>query len=69
MEFDGVYIVLSLIFSTFGLMYFRYGRRLNKVPWIAIGVILMIYPYFVQSRVWMIVLGILLMLIPPYVWR
>ena len=68
MDFDGVSLLLSLIFSTFGLIYFRYGRRLSKIPWITVGVVLMAYPYFVQSRVWMVVIGVLLMLIPRYIW-
>ncbi len=69
MDFDGVAILLSLIFSTFGLIYFRYGKRLAKVPWIVTGIVLMVYPYFVHSRLWMTVLGLGLMVIPAYIWR
>lgn len=69
MDFDGVNLILSLVFSTFGLIYFRYGKRLAKVPWIASGLVLMVYPYFVHSRAWMSVIGILLMLVPRYLWR
>lgn len=69
MDFDVGNILLSIIFSTFGLIYFRYGKRLAKVPWIATGFVLMVYPYFVHSRVWMTVIGLLLMLVPRYIWR
>jgi len=68
-DFDGVNLLLSLVFSTFGLIYFRYGNRLAKVPWIVTGGVLMVYPYFVNSRLWMVVIGLLLMAIPAYVWR
>lgn len=69
MDFDVGNIILSIIFGTFGLIYFRYGRRLSKVSWMVVGVILMVYPYFVSSRIWMTVLGVVFMLVPRYVWR
>ena len=67
MEFDAVNILIAFVFGTFGLIYFRYGQKQAKIPLIIIGIILMVYPYFVSSRWWLIGLGTVLTIIPKFI--
>ncbi len=46
MNFDPMWLALSLVISTVGLALFRYGRKQTRMPQIVSGVILMIAPYF-----------------------
>jgi len=46
MDFDPIWLALSLVISTVGLALFRYGRKQTRVPQIVGGVILMVSPYF-----------------------
>ena len=53
------------IFSgAFGLAYFVYGRRQKKLVPVLAGVLLCIYPYFVDSWLWLGVIGAILLAAP-----
>ena len=59
---------MNLLFGIFagaiGVGYFMYGRRRTKfVPLIA-GIRLCVYPYFVDSVVWLSVIGLVLVAAP-----
>jgi hypothetical protein len=41
----------SLLVSGVGFVLFEYGRRMRRPPQIAVGLVLMVFPYFVAS-VW-----------------
>ena len=57
-------LVIGIIAGAFGLAYIAYGRRQTKfVPLIA-GVGLCAYPYFIDSVVWLCVVGALLVAAP-----
>jgi len=57
-------VVVGIITGAFGVAYIVYGRRQTKfVPLIA-GVFLCAYPYFIDSWVWLCVVGILLLAAP-----
>lgn len=45
-------LLASLVFSVIGFGVFMYGKKQGLVKPIAIGVALMVFPYFV-SRVWL----------------
>ena len=49
MNFSVYTILISLVFSGVGWVYFSYGKRMNKLEIIIVGVILMVYGYFVES--------------------
>lgn len=49
MNFDAETIIISLVTSGIGYIFFAYGRRLNKVPVILCGVALMAFPYVVDG--------------------
>ncbi|AXQ23165.1 amino acid transport protein [Acinetobacter wuhouensis] len=57
-------LFLGLIFSSIGLGYFIYGEKQKMpVPFIA-GIILMIFPYFMENMLILSSIGIVLTIIP-----
>lgn len=57
-------LILGLVFSAIGLSYFMYGKkRSNPIVRFA-GLGLMVYPYFIDSTLLIIALGLLLMVLP-----
>jgi len=57
-------LVIGIITGAFGVAYMVYGRRQTKfVPLIA-GVLLCAYSYFIDSWVWLCVVGVLLLVAP-----
>ncbi len=61
LNLDPWYLVLSLVFSTIGFGYFRYGKRQGDSLPLVVGVMLMVYPYFITSPLAVVVVGLLLM--------
>ena len=56
--------VIGIITGALGVGYIMYGRRQTKfVPLIA-GVSLCVYPYFIDSVVWLCIVGALLLAAP-----
>lgn len=56
--------VLGFLFSTIGVGYFIYGKRQLRIGTTVAGVLLCIYPYFVGSATWMVLIGAALMAVP-----
>jgi hypothetical protein len=61
LNLDPWYLVLSLVFSTIGFGYFRYGKRQGESLLLIVGVMLMVYPYFITSPLAVVVVGLFLM--------
>jgi hypothetical protein len=57
-------LFIGLIISTVGVGYMMYGRRQTKFAPTIAGVVLCIYPYFVDDWVWLIVIGVPLVVLP-----
>jgi hypothetical protein len=57
LSFDPSSLFLSLIVSSVGFVLFTYGRKQDRFPHLAAGLVLMIYPYFVGSAVPMLLVG------------
>jgi hypothetical protein len=55
---DANTLLVSLLFSSIGFVLFAYGKKQSRVPHMAAGVILMIYPYFVPSVIAMSAVGV-----------
>jgi len=53
-----------MIAGSFGVGYFVYGKRTQKMVPLLVGVLLCIYPYFIESIFWLIVVGVLLLAAP-----
>ena len=43
--------------STVGFALFRYGKKELRVPQLVTGIVMMAFPYFVASPVWILTLG------------
>jgi hypothetical protein len=61
MSLDPASLIASLLVSSVGFVLFEYGRRMRRVPQIGIGILLLVYPYFVDN-VWLM-LGIAVILL------
>ena len=61
------YLFWGLVFSSVGVGYFLYGKKQTRLMAMICGIGLMIYPFFVSSTGWIIVIGSLLMAIPYFV--
>jgi hypothetical protein len=46
---DPTWLILSLIPSGIGFVLFTYGRKQDRLPHIAAGVAMMVYPYFATT--------------------
>ncbi len=59
-------LLLGVIFSSIGLGYFLYGKKQKMtVPFVA-GLVLMVFPYFIESNVLLSGISILLSVIPYF---
>ena len=59
-------LLLGVIFSSIGLGYFLYGKKQKMtVPFVA-GLVLMVFPYFIESHFLLSGIGILLSVIPYF---
>lgn len=58
--FDASTLLLGLLFSGIGFVAFRYGRKMDLVPPVVLGLVLMAYPMFVRGPVWTAAVGIAL---------
>lgn len=54
----------GLVAGVFGMAYFVYGKRQTKIAPMVCGVALCVYPYFVDSLVWLCVIGAVLLVVP-----
>jgi predicted cobalt transporter CbtA len=43
------WIVASLIVSSIGFILLNYGRKFARVPQVVVGVLMLVYPYFVPG--------------------
>ncbi|KAB2325290.1 hypothetical protein F8A86_02585 [Betaproteobacteria bacterium SCN1] len=64
---DASLLLWGLLFSSAGLGFFVYGKRQKTVVPLLCGLALMIYPYFVSSRLAMIGIGAVLVALPYFV--
>ncbi|WP_133181261.1 hypothetical protein [Shewanella decolorationis] len=66
--FDNPTLLLwSLVFGLFGLGFFTYGKRQAAPIPLAVGLTLMIYPYFVTNLALLIAIGIALIALSYFV--
>ena len=57
MSFDPTWLFLSLIPSGIGFVLFVYGKKQERWPQFAAGLLLMVYPYFATSTVALVAIG------------
>lgn len=49
MSFDPGWIMIELVVGGAGFVLFTYGRKQQRLPQLAAGVLFMVYPFFVSS--------------------
>jgi len=52
LNLDPGYLFVSMCVSGVGYVLFKYGRSQRRVPHVGMGIVLMVYPYFV-SDLWL----------------
>jgi hypothetical protein len=63
MSFDPASLAASLFVSSVGYVFFSYGRKQRRMPQIVVGVLMLVYPYFVTDvALMMIVMAVLCVL-------
>jgi hypothetical protein len=66
MNLDPYALLISLMFGCVGMGYFMYGKRSTQFTPIIIGLLLMIFPYFVASIPLMLIIGVGLSIAPIF---
>ena len=61
MDFETSSIVASVIVSAIGFVVFTYGKRMQRVPQIVTGLVLMGFPYLVPSMMVMAIIAAVLL--------
>lgn len=56
----GPWFFASFVVSAIGFVLFAYGKRLARVPQLIVGLVLMVYPYFVTAPLPMVGVGVAL---------
>ena len=46
--------IISMLVSGVGYVFFKYGRRMGRSPFVSIGIIIMVFPYFITETSLMI---------------
>jgi len=57
-------LAIGILTGAVGVGYFIYGKRQTKFAPLLAGMALCVYPYFVDSVLWLVVIGTLLMAAP-----
>lgn len=58
MDISPGYLIASFAVSTVGLGLFLYGKKQLRTPHLATGVVMMGYPYFIASPLWMVTVAV-----------
>ena len=64
---DQALLLWGLLFSAIGMAFFIYGRKQKRAVPLVCGIVLMAYPYFVPSTIWLVVIGVMLCAVPYFV--
>lgn len=57
-DLDPTNLVLGFVFSAVGFVAFRYGRKMEEMSPVIIGLLLMFYPFFVRDSIWLLTIGL-----------
>jgi hypothetical protein len=59
-------LFLGVIFGSIGLGYFMYGKKQKMTVPLVCGLVLMIYPYFIEGTALLSVIGVILSILPYF---
>ena len=54
----------GIIAGAFGTAYFIYGKRQQRFAPLIAGMLLCVYPYFVHSTLWLVLIGLAILAAP-----
>ena len=60
MSLDPTWLFLSLITGGIGFVLFVYGKRQQRWPQLAAGLVFMVYPYFATSLAALVAIGLVI---------
>lgn len=60
-------LLLGVVFSSIGLGYFIFGKKQKNMVVLVSGIILMLYPYFIENIFFMLIIGIALIFLPKFI--
>ncbi|HTM43678.1 MAG TPA: hypothetical protein VL137_01915 [Polyangiaceae bacterium] len=50
-DFDTGSLIASIVVSSIGFVFFSYGKKLKRMPQLVLGLVLMVYPYFITNMI------------------
>ena len=59
-------LLLGVILSSIGLGYFLYGKKQKMTVPLVAGLVLMVFPYFIESNALLSGIGLLLSIVPYF---
>jgi hypothetical protein len=57
MNLDASSLLTSLFISSVGFVLLTYGRKMNRPPHLLAGLVLLVYPYFIEGPLLMLVIA------------
>ncbi len=63
MSFDAGTLIAGFVVSSIGFVLFMYGKKMQRMPQLITGLVLMIYPYFVPGVWAMLGIGAVLLIL------
>lgn len=60
-------LVWGILFGSFGIAYFVYGKKQKKVLPLLCGLGLMVFPYFISNMVAFVIIGFVLVVAPWFI--
>ena len=61
------WLLWGLLFGSFGLGFFVYGRKQRAAVPLVCGLALMIFPYFIPNTILLVTIGVTLVVLPFFV--
>ena len=61
---DATTLLIGMIAGVFGVAYFVYGKKQAKLSALVSGVLLCVYPYFIEDTLLLCVIGVVLLAAP-----
>ena len=61
MDLDAGSLIASFVIGSIGLIAFMYGKRQGRFPQMVVGLVMMLYPYFVPNVAIMGIVAVVLL--------
>lgn len=61
------HIIWAMLFGAIGFGYFWYGRKQRAAVPFAVGIAMLLFPYFVSNVYGLVLIGLILMALPYFI--